>query len=269
MKKSISILLVFIVLVASTLFAQEKPKVPKWYPSTKTHSKREMKRYESKYNRFINTYHLENVKGGVDSINAHLKYIRFNDKFKICNFTNTTDSIEVFKNKIFSFYRYWWRIFSNERFEIDSSRIFIDDGGCLQGRFTIKHPYDPSLNILKRELGSLSASVDSEGHLFYMHSSLVPHLRIPNQPLITKSEAFRIIEGYTFTINQPIHLYHKTFTLTREKLNDPELTVYTQKINKKSLKYRLVWRFQTREVIVYIDAMTGDIIEHKITLLFM
>jgi hypothetical protein len=271
MKSKLIILFSIIIVFAScNLFAQINT-TPKWYPSTRIYSNWEMTKYNSKFNRFINTYHLSNIKVGIDSICAHMKYIQIDDNFQICDFTNTPDSVEEFRSKILYFYHDWWRLFSNERFTIDSSRIFIDDGGCLQGRFFIKNPYDPSLNILKRELGYLSASVDKNGQLFYMRSSLVPHLRVPEQPLVSENEAVDIIEGYEFTIDAPLFNYNKTVTLTRENLSKPELSIYVERTRQNNigcLKYRLVWRFKCREALIYVDAMTGEIIGHKITMIF-
>lgn len=272
MKKRILVLFAIVIIISCNLFGLNINKVPKWYPSTRTFSNWEMTNYKSKFNRFINTYHLSDIKVGVDSVSAHMKYIQIDDNFLFCDFTNTTDSIKEFRSKILDFYHDWWRLFSNKRFVIDSSRISINDGGSVGGTFYIKNPYNPSLNILKRELGYLRASVDKNGRLFYLRSSLVPQLRIPDNPLISESEAFNIIEGYEFTINVPIHFYNKTVTLTHENLSGPELSIYVQRTthdNVKCLKYKLVWRFKCREALVYVDAMTGEIIGHKITILFM
>lgn len=265
---SITVLVLF--LVSCNLFDPESNEIPKWYPSTWTYSNWEMIEFNSKYNRFINTFDLSDIKVGIDSLSAHMHYIQIDDNFLLCDFTNTTDSVEEFRSKIFEFYHDWWRLFSYKRFVIDSSRISISDGGSVGGTFYIKNTYDQLLKDPKRELGSLRASVDNNGRLFYLRSSLVPHLRIPDHPLISETDAIDILEGYEYTINA--WLYSNTVTLSREDLDKSELTVYVQETVQDSnecLKYWLAWRFECREVDVYVDAMTGEIIGHEVTVLFI
>ena len=265
-------LVIIIYLFSYNLFGKENKEIPKWYPSTRTYSSREMNLYKSKFDRFLKFYHLDDIKVGVDSVCAHMKYIQIDDNFRICDFTKTSDRMEEFESVILKYYKYWWRIFYHKRFVIDSSRITINDDGSVVGAFYIKHPYNPSLNIPERKLGYLAASVDKNGRLFYLRSSLVPYLRVPDQPLVSENEAIDIIEGYEFTIDAPLFFYHKTITLTGEILNKPELSIYFERTSQDNIgciKYRLVWRFKCREALIYVDAMTGEIIGHEVTIIFM
>jgi hypothetical protein len=272
MKKAFPIILIlFVLMISSNLFGVNSNKVPKWYPATWTYSSWEMMEFNATYNRFLNTYHLSDIKVGFDTLSAHMKYMQIDDNFLLCDFTNAADSVEEFRSKILDFYHDWWRLFYHKRFVIDSSRISRNDGGSVGGRFYVKNIYGQLLNHPRRQIISLKAGVDKNGRLFYLRSSLVPQLRIPDHPLISETEAMDIIEGYEFTIDAPLFYYSKTVTLTRESLSEPELSIYVQRTTQdkvECLKYRLAWRFKCQDANVYVDAMTGEIIGHKITIIF-
>jgi hypothetical protein len=226
--------------------------------------------FNSKYNRFVNTYNLSDERVHLDSISAHMKSFQIDEGIMLCDFATAVDSVEEFKSKIFDFYNDWWRLFSSDKFVIDSTRISIWDNGTISGAFYVKNSYDHLCKDPRGELGRLIATVDNTGRLYYLYSSLVPQLRIPNHPLISETDAIDILEGYEYTINA--WLYSKTITLSREDLDKSDLTVYVQdsvQDNDESLIYRLAWRFECRDANVYVDAMTGEIIGYEVTAIFM
>lgn len=270
MKNKILLFIASVILLTSCNLFNIEDTIPRWYPSTRTYSNWEMIEFNSKYNRFINTFDISDERVYIDSLCAHMKSFQIDDGIILCDFTNAVDSVEEFKSKILSFYDDWWRLFSSDKFTIDSTRISIFDSGAISGSFYIKNSYDHLFNDPRWELGSLRATVDNTGRLYYLRSSLVPQLRIPDHPLISETDAIDILEGYEYTIYA--WLYNYTVTLSREDLDKSNLTVYVQEStqdDEEYLEYRLAWRFECQYANVYVDAMTGEIIGHEVTVIFM
>ncbi len=261
----------FLFLISCDLFDPEGNNVPEWYPSTWTYSESEMSEFSSRYSVFVNSYNVSDARIDIDTLGAHLFDFFYRNVTQLCTFNTGVEQELEFDTELKSFFNQWWRIFSAEQFEIDSSHISISSrNGDVSGRFYPKNNYNYPLNDPLWDLGQLRAKVDSNGYLFDLWSTLIPQLPIPDEPIIDINEAKYIIDGYTFTLNAwPQIIEH---TLSLDDIESSEMVVYIENNSQNRfgyIKYRLVWRFRVQDGYICVDAITGENLEFHQTTIYM
>lgn len=278
MKRQLAVILITLILVLTScdLFDPEgndpgdptsdivlADTIPDWYPYHLSTSTERQSEYETILSNFISTYNIENTRFTPNNLCGQLDEVYFDvsDRIKVCDFQENVTYEASYNNGIISFINNWKRLVSVESFEIDSSRITEIYGS---GRFYIESKYDLPVYKESTYLGNIFTSIDDNGYLIRMTSTLLPQLPVPINPMLDAIHAKNMIVGY------PWYFYGSggeriDCIVSASQISSVTLNVYIDTYsNEDEVLYRLIWCVSTDELPVdfLVDAMTGEFIRY-------
>lgn len=217
--------------------------------------------YDSVATDFASQFTVYDYSLKVDSSLGHVCRADF-PGIKLCSFDISYD-FPVFSNAVDSFLFEWSRLVSLEPFVIRDWNYTRFHNGDHHSEIYIEEFYNYPLYNQDYALGHISVRVNNQGELYFLRSTLLPQLPVPEETNLTLEEVLIIINGYKYTIHthtEQFVRYFDTADISQSAIEVYVLDKYDEIKQDIVYSYHLVWRISNDDGDFMIDSQTGDIL---------